>query len=183
MSGFSCSCTCVSLCTIGQLSESRCQNSVSKLIGCCHGDTVAMTTVVSQPVHTYIHTPPPPLTPHPLTPSQTGLSPDKVLKYSYQLAEIMLYLQQRGVVHQNLLPENIQVSSHHMHGCTSRSGHIFTIQTCTILYTFVPTILWVGFGETWHWNACYVGPLRACVMELIERYHCIITPQEGSVSA
>jgi len=40
---------------------------------------------------------------------KTGLTPDKVLKYSYQLADIMHFLQQRGVIHQNLLPENIQV--------------------------------------------------------------------------
>ena len=41
--------------------------------------------------------------------AQAGLMADKTLKYAYQLADVMHFLQQRGVVHQNLLPENIQV--------------------------------------------------------------------------
>ena len=45
-----------------------------------------------------------------------------MLKYSYQLADIMYFLQQRGVIHQNLLPENIQVRMLQMRGREGEKG-------------------------------------------------------------
>ncbi|CAI8018467.1 hypothetical protein GBAR_LOCUS11208, partial [Geodia barretti] len=65
---------------------------------------------------------------------KTGLTPERAVRYAYQLADTMYYLQQRGVIHQTLLPENIQVTSNDkVMVCNFETAIQTDPATCTLL--------------------------------------------------
>jgi serine/threonine protein kinase len=65
---------------------------------------------------------------------KSGLSPEKAVRYAYQLADTMYFLQQRGVIHQTLLPENIQVMSNdRVMVCNFETAVQTDPSTCTLL--------------------------------------------------
>ena len=127
----------------------------------------------THPLTRHIHTP---VSSSTLT-TQSDLVPGVVLRYSYQLADIMYYLEDKGVVHLNLLPENIQVKSWHTHAhmlteisVKSTSHHTVCTLTHAFVYSCVDIHVFMYMYSRVHTRAYSWSYTHTCTHILIHMY-------------